>query len=85
MFINVTQEHINNGTKGSPVNCALALALKEIFQNKSLDVSVFTTSLVLNRKVYAMPKNGTDFIRMFDSDIIPCKPMELNIPELSLV
>ena len=84
MLINIKQEHIDNGIKRTPSNCAIALALKEIFNDKSLDVSVFTTSLVVNRKVYPMPKNGSDFIFIFDAGIETCKPMELNISELVL-
>jgi hypothetical protein len=84
MKIQIIQEDIDNGTKGSPYNCGIARALKRIFDNADLDVNVFYTSLSLNGVAYKMTEEATNFVWLFDSKDVVVKPTEIEIPELVL-
>jgi hypothetical protein len=90
MKIQVKQSHIDNGEKGSPHNCGLALAIKDFFQDQSINVNVFHTYVELNNKRYKLPEIATKFVFAFDTrndanihkELV--SPMEFDMDDLEI-
>ena len=68
MIIRVKQEHIKEGIRNSPWNCAVALAIKDanLLSRKSKAVSV-SGSIEVDKFVYPCPRSVDRFINKFDA------------------
>lgn len=82
--INVTQEHIDKGSPGSPSYCPLSLAARETFNVSYICVnfSEIHRGLSQNDIYYALTTDAMrEFIRVFDSHN-PVKPTSFEVESL---
>ena len=84
MRISVTQRHINNGQRGSPCSCAIALAIAEALPGVVPDVTPVIVYLVGGVRLglprtASLPPEVTAFIRRFD-EWGSATPFEFDLP-----
>ena len=77
MKIKVEQKHIDAGERWSPLNCPVALAIKEVYPEVVL---VLSDSVETKEHSFPMPEDVRAFVEDFDSD----KPVSAFEFELSL-
>lgn len=82
MLIRVTQDDIRRGLSGSPVACALALAVRRcVDEDCEIHVSAcfvefFTPT---QRFEVKLPEEAQDFRERFDKDRVGCRPIEFRV------
>lgn len=70
MKIEVTQEHIDSGNRGSCLSCPIALAIMQATGEPRVDVGF--NSARIGDMVYRLPLTAQGFIGRFDSNH-PCR------------
>lgn len=63
--VTITKQDIREGKKGDAYNCAIARALKRIFNTQS--VSVSGSSATIDGVSYRLPQEAYDFVSRFDN------------------
>lgn len=78
MKIKITQDHITRGVRKNGCKCAMALALQESLNSKTIGVGLYAAFDTPNEKLYKLSQKATDFIRKFDRGELVF-PMTFNI------
>jgi hypothetical protein len=72
MKVEVTQEDINQGTKGNPDSCPIVLAVKRLMA-KYVHIQVYSKELVLSTKdyesIHKLPAEARRFIELLDGEM----------------
>jgi len=85
MLVQVTQDHIQRGKRGSTSGCPIALALcdmgHECVHTTYTYSSMQKSSIDVNRRYYKMPRIASEFVCAFDRGD-PVQPMKfiLDVP-----
>ncbi len=80
--INVTQEDILKGTRGSTSDCAIAVAIqRELDRRDRLGICVGGGNIIVDGKYYQLPKKSAQFIHKFDNNKAKSKPFSFMLRE----
>lgn len=95
MKINVTQDHIRNGSRGTPRDCMIALAIKEqVPKILSIEVQTHSMSIVTKEngvaRTFLVPLSAdiTNKICTFDhskAGTVPLDEFSMDVPDEVLV
>lgn len=65
--INVTQQDITDGSRGSAQNCAIARAIqRELDRRDRQGIEVTNSHIRVDGKLYKQPQKGSQFVSRFD-------------------
>ncbi len=79
MLIKVTQEHIDQGKKGSRFKCPIGLAIKENPDMPYIQVTDAHVEIGYGIAIYVLPVEAQRFIHNFDEGF-PVQPFEFELP-----